>query len=339
MSLNGLKLSHFVAFFFFLLSQSSIALANEDGHPQVWVYSNLQPSIAQRVLGSFTKATGIHVQIGSAFTPDEVLTRLYVERINAHVDVWFGAPAELVELAKRRGFLQVYRSTAAVSVGEGLKDSDGYWTALYLDPIALRVDVSFRQRLGGPASLAWQDLVRPELKDRIKMPSPKSSPSGRLIVATIVKVMGEERAFQYLRQLDRNVGSYATGTPHWFPIAKHSKPIDIDVASSLLEKIENGSTIMFPTEGTGFDARAISIVRGARRLAAARKLVDWSLSVEGQNAFAKEAIPFLPALAARKHVGSLGFSQWPNLISATILRPEVQRSLVERWTREVELRR
>ena len=150
---------------------------------------------------AFSKASGIQVQVRSTFlSSEDALLRLHADKMNPLADVWFGA--RLMPKLPGAGLLQVYQSRAAV--GDEVKDPEGYWTPIYLDPLAFGMDAPMQQvcRLAAPAS--WQDLLRPELEDRLRMP-PAQSKTRKLIVATLVFLMGEERASEYLRRLDQNI--------------------------------------------------------------------------------------------------------------------------------------
>ena len=301
-----------------LLTQSP-SLGAEQAAQQVVVYCSLDATRAQRVLALFSKASGIQVQVRSTFlSPEDALLRLHAEKMNPWADVWFGAKVESHEIAKRRGLLQVYQADAAV--GDEFEDPERYWTPFYLDPLAFGLDVPIQQERGLPALASWQDLLRPELNDQIRMP-PARSKRRQLIVATLVFLFGEERASEYLRRLDQNIRSRGMDEWHWFR-TRHSgrTVVSVDVVSSLLDRVDDGLITVFPREGAAFDIGAISILRGARRLAAARRLVDWFRGVEGQNAVASAAAPLLPVAAATNPTNALERPPWPVLISSYLTR-------------------
>ena len=301
-----------------LLTQSP-SLGAEQAAQQVVVYCSLDATRAQRVLALFSKASGIQVQVRSTFlSSEDALLRLHAEKMNPWADVWFGAKVESHEIAKRRGLLQVYQADAAV--GDEFEDPEGYWTPFYLDPLAFGLDVPIQQERRLPALASWQDLLRPELKDQIRMP-PAQSKRRQLIVATLVFLFGEERASEYLRRLDQNIRSRGMDEWHWFR-TRHSgrTVVSVDVVSNLLDRVDDGLITVFPREGAAFDIGAISILRGARRLAAARRLVDWLRGVEGQNAVASAAAPLLPVAAATNPTNALERPPWPVLISSYLTR-------------------
>ena len=255
--------------------------------------------------------------------------------MNPLADVWFGAKVESHEIARRRGLLQVYQSRAAV--GDELKDPEGYWTPIYLDPLAFGIDVPMQQerRLAAPAS--WQDLLRPELKDQIRMP-PAQSKTRQLIVATLVFLLGEERASEYLRRLDQNIGSAG-----WMSGIGFAHVTQAELSFPLM------SYQTCWTAGRWLDYRVSQRGRRIRHWrdfytqarGAWRRQEGWWTGCVGsrdKTLSLSAAAPLLPVAAATNPTNALERPPWPVLIPPALLAmPEVgQRVLTERWLREVE---
>ena len=53
---------------------------------------------------------------------------------------------------------------------------------------------------GATAPACWADLLKPEFKGEIQMANPNSSGTAYVAIATLVQLMGEEKAFDYLRR-------------------------------------------------------------------------------------------------------------------------------------------
>lgn len=56
----------------------------------------------------------------------------------------------------------------------------------------------------------YQDLLKPEYKDLIAMPDPKTSGTGYAFLLNAVNIMGEENAIQYFKDLKNNLREFTT---------------------------------------------------------------------------------------------------------------------------------
>ena len=54
----------------------------------------------------------------------------------------------------------------------------------------------------------WADLTKPEFKDEIQVANPNSSGTSYTMLATFVQLMGEDKAFDYMKALHKNVNQY-----------------------------------------------------------------------------------------------------------------------------------
>ena len=114
--------------------------------------------------------------------------------------------------------------------------------------------------------------------------------------------------------------------------------VGIQFSPALLELMDEGYPIrvLFPQDGVGYEAPAISIVKGAPNAEAAQKLVDWILTLEAQNSFAKLKTYFFPvhpdAVAGE---GLPPVSELPLIEYDAVWAGEVRNELVNRWVDEV----
>src|SRR5690606_35732783 len=54
----------------------------------------------------------------------------------------------------------------------------------------------------------WADLLDPGFKGEIQMANPNSSGTAYTALATLVQIMGEEPAFEYMKKLNANISQY-----------------------------------------------------------------------------------------------------------------------------------
>jgi iron(III) transport system substrate-binding protein len=159
------------------------------------------------------------------------------------------------------------------------------------------------------------------------------------MVVTLVQVMGEDKAFAYMKQLHPNVQTYTTsGTAPSRAAAFGEVAVGIQFTPALYQLYFRGYPLLtvFPKEGVGFEAPAISIVRGARREAEARRLVDWIVSAQGQESLAAEETYFFPVNdKAKRQVGLPALRLVPLIKYDVDFAGKNRQRLVTRWVNEV----
>ena len=92
---------------------------------------------------------------------------------------------------------------------DGVNNSDNYviWVK---SPISLIIDKDYfnKNKLSIPKTYA--DLLKPEYKDLIAMPDPKTSGTGYAFYLNVVNEMGEEDAIKYFKKLKNNLREFTT---------------------------------------------------------------------------------------------------------------------------------
>jgi iron(III) transport system substrate-binding protein len=302
------------------------------------VYTSVDEENAKKLLDAFSRATGIRVQM-VFLSSGPALTRIEAEQRNPQADVWFGAPAENHEIAKARGLTQPYVSPEAAGLPAQFKDAEGYWHAIYINPLGFGVRTDILERRGVPVPASWADLIKPEYRGLIQMPSPQASGTAYNQLVTLVQIMGEDRAIEYLKQLDRNVQTYTqSGTAPSRAVASGEAAIAIQFTPAFLGLIDQGFPVrlVFPREGVGFESAAVSILAGARNLDTARRLVAWITSKEGQDALASEKTYFFPVRAdAVMGAGLPSFADVPTIDYDTAFASANRTRLIQRFVNEV----
>lgn len=306
--------------------------------PSLTIYSSVDEENARKILGAFSRATGIETRI-TFLSTGPALARLEAERANPQADVWFGAPSENHVDAKQRGLTQPYRSPAAAQLDARFRDGEGFWTSFYMNPLGVGLNTRVLETRGIRRPASWQDLLVPQLRGLIQMPSPQTSGTAYNMVVTLVQIMGEERAFAYMKQLHPNIQTYTTsGTAPSRAVAFGEVAIGIQFTPALYQLYFRGYPLLtvFPREGVGFEAPAVSIVRGTRREAEARRLVDWIISQDGQDTLAAQETFFFPVSDKAKRQAGLPALRLVPLIQYDVdFAGKNRQRLVTRWVNEV----
>lgn len=302
------------------------------------VYSSVDEENATRILNAFEAETGIDVQM-VFLSSGPALSRIEAESNRPQADVWFGAPSENHILAKDRGLTEAYVSPHADALTAEFKDAEGYWHAIYTNPLAFGVRSDLLEERGAPVPRSWADLTDPAYRGLIQMPSPQASGTAYAVVLTLRELMGEDAAFEYMRELHPNVQTYTqSGTAPSGSLGVGETVIAIQFSPGFLRLVDEGfpAEVIFPEEGVGYEVAAMSILEGANNLEQAHALVDWMTSQEGQQQLTASKTYFMPIrgdVSAGEGV--------PSLDEITLVRydgayaAENRTRLVDRWVEEV----
>lgn len=302
------------------------------------VYSSVDEENAQRILAAFTQDTGIQVQM-VFLSSGPALSRIEAESARPQADVWFGAPSENHILAKERGLTQPYVSAHADALVDEFKDAEGYWHAIYTNPLALGVRTDVLEQRGLDVPRSWEDLLDPGYRGLIQMPSPQSSGTAYAVILTMRELLGEDAAFEYLADLNPNVQTYTqSGTAPSGALGVGETVIALQFSPGFLRLVDEGFPVevVFPSEGVGYEVAAMSILEGATNLDEARALVDWMTSEAGQGQLSVVKTYFLPIRADVSAGEGI-----PSLDEITLVSydgtyaAENRTRLVDRWVEEV----
>ena len=266
-----------------VLSNQSISRAAD----VLRMYTALDPNEAKVYIDAFIKDTKINVE-WVRMSAGEVLTRLKAESKNPQVSLWFGGPSVEFIAGKKEGLLVPYKSPAGAPFLKGnLKDPQDFWTGFYFGAIGFGNNTNWFEKNKVPLPTSWQDLLKPEFKGNISIAYPYTSGTAFTTLATVVQIMGEDKAFDYWKRLDANIHHYNTSGSACITQAGLGE-IAIGIAFShdiLAKGTSKGYPVAgtFPSEGTEYEIGGLGIVKGGPDPELAKKFIDWSLSKRAQD--------------------------------------------------------
>lgn len=298
-------------------------------------------NLAQQV---FSKSTGIKVnmvQKGSG----EALAQLTAEAANPKTDLWFGGTGDPHLQAAEKDLTLAYQSPNIHLLRDWAVDQakqSGYKTVgIYSGPLgfAYNTELLAKKKLAAP--LCWQDLVQPQYKGEIQMANPNSSGTAYLAIATLVQLTGEDKAFEYLKQLHKNISQYPrAGTAPLKNVSRGETTISVSFVHDVPGEQLQGFPVksVTPCEGTGYEIGSMSIVKGARNLVNAKKFYDWALTASAQELGAAAKQFQLPSNKDAKvdpHVPDVKKIKLIKYDFAKYGSAAERKRLLERWEKEV----
>ena len=151
--------------------------------------------------------------------------------------------------------------------------------------IILNTEVLKAKGLKAPQS--YEDLLKPEYKGLISMPSPKASGTGYIFLKALVNSMGEEKAFAYFDQLSKNVLQFtSSGSGPVNALINKEVAIGLGMtAQGALKKTEGVPLEMvFFKEGSPYTFYTVAMIKGKEKNKAVKDVFDYlnSTVIEGQ---------------------------------------------------------
>ena len=182
-------------------------------HAQLNMYcSSPNTAWCQGMAVGFEKATGTKVAVVQKAT-GEMLAQIKAERANPKGDIWWAGPADSYLQAAEDGLLEEYRSPNVGQLydwAQRITDVSKHRVAgVYGGILALGYNTEIGDKKRLPVPKCWKDLTQPAFKGEVMLGNPNSSGTAYLMLASLVQVMGEDEAFRYMVELNRNVASYA----------------------------------------------------------------------------------------------------------------------------------
>ena len=238
---------------------------------------------------AFSKSTGIKVnmvQKGSG----EALAQVLAERANPKTDVWFAGTGDPHLLAAEQDLTLEYKSPSLSQLhpwAQRQAEQSGYRTiGMYSGVLGFGYNTELLAKKKLPVPKTWADLLKPEYKGEIQVANPTASGTAYTMIATLVQVMGEDKAFDYLAKLHKNVSTYPrSGTGPIHAVSRGEAAIAIGfVHDATAEKVA-GFPVEYatPADGTGAEVGSMSIIKGAPNLENAKKFYEWALTPQAQQ--------------------------------------------------------
>jgi len=277
------------AFTALALAVSGLVAGEARAQGELTVYCTVQEEWCRPMQTAFERATGIKVSM-TRKSSGELYAQIKAEAANPRGDIWWGGTGDPHLQAAEEGLTEAYRSPKMGELQDwAIRQYDaakGRTVGIYAGALGYSYNVDQLKKKGIPEPKCWSDLVKPAFKDEIQVANPNSSGTSYTMLATFVQLMGEDKAFDFLKQLHKNVNQYTkSGAAPARAAATGESLVGITFQHDAVLQAVNGAPvkIVSPCEGTGYEIGSMSLIKGAKNMDNAKKFYDWALSKEGQN--------------------------------------------------------
>ena len=263
------------------------AVAQDAG--QINVICSVQAEWCNLMQTVYSRTTGVKVNM-SLKGSGEALAQLIAERANPKTDIWFGGTGDPHLQAAEQDLTLEYKSASLPQLHawaqQQAAQSKFRTVGIYSGPLGFGYNPELLAKKKLPVPKTWNDLLKPEYKGEIQVANPASSGTAYTMVATLVQLMGEDKAFDYMKKLHRNISQYTrSGTAPIKAVARGETSVSISfVHDGPGEKMQGFPVeTITPSDGTGAEIGSMSLIKGARNLEAAKKFYEWSLTASAQE--------------------------------------------------------
>jgi iron(III) transport system substrate-binding protein len=271
-----------------LAGLAAVSATAASAQAPVTVYCSILEEQCRLGVTNFEKATGIKVTMVRKST-GETYAQIKAERANPRGDVWWGGPGDPHMQAAEEGLLEEYKSPRLAELhnwAQQLAEQSRFrTTGIYLGALGVGFNVDVLKKKGLPEPKCWADLLDPKFKDEVQVSDPSSSGTAYVMLASLVQLMGEDRAFDYMKRLHLNVNQYTkSGAAPVKALGLGETGVAIAFMHDMVTQIVQGAPVktIAPCEGTGYETGAVSLIKGGKNADGARRFIDWTLGAEAQ---------------------------------------------------------
>lgn len=253
------------------------------------LYCSADEAWCQQIKTEFEAKTGITVDM-TRKSSGETYAQVRAEAGNPKGDVWWGGTGDPHLQAAEEDLTEAYESPMRAELHDWAirqAEAAGNKTiGVYSGALGFGYNKDLLAKNNLPEPKCWADLTGPEYKGHIQMANPNSSGTAYTMLATMVQLMGEDKGFEYLRELHKNINQYTkSGSAPIKAAGLGETTIGIVFMHDAVAQTAAGFPIVTvaPCEGTGYEIGSMSLIKGARNPEEAKTFYDWALTTEMQS--------------------------------------------------------
>lgn len=318
-----------IMFLVFCLTSNSLAQKQV-----LHLYTAFDTEEAKLYIEAFEEETGIDVQ-WVRMSSGEVLARVEAEAGNPQASVWHAGSNTSHINAASKGLLEPYKPNTDFEL-PGLFHADNWaWTGFYSGAIGFVTNTEFLEENNMEPPTTWSNLLHPKLKQNVAMAYPYTSGTAYTTYATLVQMLGLEKALDWWEEFDKHsIFQYTkSGTACIGMVGLGEVAVGISFSHDILAKGVNAGypvVMTFPEEGTGYEIGGLSLIKGGPEPELGKKFIDWCYTVGAQNLFqAYNRLPVNPKATVAE--GSVTLEDVKLIDYDHILAGESKDEWVEAW--------
>jgi iron(III) transport system substrate-binding protein len=252
------------------------------------LYCAPQEEWCRAMVTAFERKTGVKVAM-TRKSSGEIYAQVKAEASNPRGDIWWGGTGDPHLQAAEEGLLVEYRSPMEKELYpwavRQARDAKYQTIGVYAGVLGFGYNTELLARKKLPEPKCWSDLASDKYRDEVQVADPNSSGTSYTMLATLVQLQGEEKAFDFMKRMHRNINQYTrSGAAPAKAAASGETLIGITFLHDLVTMAVGGAPLKLvaPCEGTGYEVGSMSIIKGGKNPKEARMWYDWALTPEAQ---------------------------------------------------------
>lgn len=322
-----------------LMATLVLAAGCSDKKETLHIYSIIHEEETKALTDLFTEKTGIPVEFLRAST-GELVNRVISEKDDPQADILLGGATNYHIQLNKADALEPYESPLAKNVPSYAKSADNTYTGFCVLTLGIGINKGrFAEKFPGkeiPAT--WDDLLDQDFKGEIVLTNPVASSTAYLFVQNQLQRLGWDKGWDYLFSLAPLVGQFPdSGSAPAKLLGTGEYAIGVSYLHAVAKYRADGFDVVpvAPPQAVG-DVDCIAIMKNAKNMEAAKKFVDFMLSVEAQELMSSIdfTIPVNPD--AKGANGSIPVSEL-DLINYDVAKAAQQKEeVLSKWSQNVK---
>lgn len=292
-------------------------------------------------LRAIQKSTGVRIPADNK-NSGQSLAQLVAEKAKPVADITYLGVSFAIQ-ADKEGVLESYKPAAWEQIPADLKDPDGKWFAIHSGTMGFMVNVDALE--GKPVPRSWADLLKPEYKGLVGYLDPTSAFVGYVAAVSANTALGGSLddfspAYDYFKKLQANDPIVPKQTSYARVLSGEiAILLDYDF-NAYRAKYKDQANVEFviPSEGTVMVPYVISLVKEAPQADNAKKALEFVLSDEGQEIWARAFLRPVRAEAMPADIKAMFIddSEYERAVAIDYNKmAEVQRAFSDQYLKEV----
>ncbi len=277
----------------FLLALTGCGMAGTADSGSITVLTALPEEQTKPYLAAFS-AEHPNIRVKLVHESAQGLTeRLLDAEENQEADVIWGVPTSNLLLVEWYDIIEPYAPAGIERVPMRFRDraETPHWVGINAGMSAFCVNSSQIELLGLPTPQSWGDLLDPVYEGHLVMADPNDSRNSFLTVSGILQLYGDTRGWQYLDQLDANIGQYtANSADSCELVARGEYPIGISYGVAAQEVASPSVELLFPSEGSAWLLAGNALIDKEQINPAAKTFLNWAISNDAMEQYAQHSV-------------------------------------------------